>query len=179
MSYTIYDRYKDRGIDIVQTEACYFGPMDEYYLRPAKHYAYDIINSIRVGCTGFIDWNMLHTVEGTPAHRQGPSHSPIMVDEKTREYVVHPSYYVIKHLGKYIKEGNRNLDIKTNIPINKVADLTVCSVLNPDTDEVTVLVSNRSDVMKTMNINDESGNRNVKVRIKANSVNSYTWSNRR
>ncbi len=107
-------------------------------LRYAKNYLLDSLNYSQ----GFIDWNVLLDSEGGPNHVGNFCEAPLMFNKKTKELIINPSYYAIKHFAHFIKENAYRIDVQ-----NKT-DVLITAYKNEDDSIVVVLLNlkNKQDI---------------------------------
>ncbi len=110
-------------------------------LRYARNYILDSNNF----SNGFMDWNMLLNQNGGPNHVGNYCEAPILYNEETKELMIMPSYYVIKHFSKFIHRGAKRIGFINN------TDLLLTSFINLD-GEIIVVISNESKENRRVNI---------------------------
>lgn len=71
----------------------------------AMRYGHDILSDLAHGAVGWIDWNLLLTVEGGPNHAGNFCDAPLLVTDDNA-LVIQPMYHIIKHFSKYIVPGS-------------------------------------------------------------------------
>lgn len=110
-------------------------------LRYGKNYILDLLNY----STGFIDWNILLDENGGPNHVGNYCEAPILVNTKTGELNLMPSYFVIKHFSHFIKRGAYRVDLENN------SDLLVVALINPNGEKI-IIALNENNEEKELNI---------------------------
>ena len=131
---------------ILFTEGCVEGGphLDEW--EPAERYARNMIGDFSNGVCGFIDWNIALDTQGGPNHVGNFCHAPVLVDTKSGEVRVQPSFYYIAHFSKFVRAGARRLASTSD-------DNSVHSIAfaNPDGSRV-IVIANPGDVPRDITI---------------------------
>lgn len=87
---------------LISTEASYIGgPKPGNWYRGAR-YARDILENLRIGSVGWIDWNLALDMSGGPTWCGNRLDSAITVDPHRGEYYKHPMYYALGHVSRFI-----------------------------------------------------------------------------
>jgi glucosylceramidase len=142
---------------ILFTEGCVEGGphLDEW--APAERYARNMIGDFNNGVCGFIDWNIALDTQGGPNHVGNFCHAPILVDTKSRDVHVQPSFYYIAHFSKFVRTGARRLASTSEEPT-----LQTIAFGNPDGSRV-IVIANPGDVSHDITIAIENDARAVHV----------------
>ncbi len=142
---------------ILFTEGCVEGGphLDEW--APAERYARNMIGDFSNGVCGFIDWNIALDTHGGPNHVGNFCHAPVLVDTKSGEVHVQPSFYYIAHFSKFVRTGARRLASTNDEPA-----LQTIAFQNPDGSRV-VIVANPSDEPRDITVAVENDARAVHV----------------
>lgn len=127
----------------------------------AERYAFEMINDFNNYSEGYIDWNLLLNEQGGPNHVGNYCESPIMVDRKTRQMMILPTYYYIGHFSKHVNVGAKRLDIKNDTKTQ------VCAFKNPD-GRLAIIVLNNYDEKQTITL--KVMNDNVQLTIPMHSI---------
>lgn len=115
--------YKKFGQDyfILNTEACeqdlvnknrsvQLGSWDR-----GEHYFYDILQDLKHGVAGWVDWNMALNMEGGPNCENNRADSPIIVNAKKDEFYKQPMFYAMGHFSKFVEPGMTLIHHVTNM----------------------------------------------------------------
>jgi glucosylceramidase len=142
---------------ILFTEGCAEGGphLDEW--APAERYARNMIGDFNNGVCGFIDWNIALDMQGGPNHVGNFCHAPILVDTKSGDVHVQPSFYYIAHFSKFVRAGARRLASTSD-----ESTLQTIAFGNPDGSRV-IVIANSSDVPRDITIAVENDARAVHV----------------
>ena len=137
---------------ILFTEGCVEGGphLDEW--EPAERYARNMIGDFSNGVCGFIDWNIALDTQGGPNHVGNFCHAPVLVDTKSGDVRVQPSFYYIAHFSKIVQAGARRL--ASTSEDNSVQHIAFA---NPNGSRV-IVIANPGDVPRdiTIAIDNES-----------------------
>jgi glucosylceramidase len=87
-----------------------------------ERYAHQIINDMNNWCEGWIDWNMVLSVDGGPNHRGNFCDAPVMVDVLTSEVVRQSSFWYLGHFSKFVRPGFFKIACYVCANINKTAE---------------------------------------------------------
>jgi glucosylceramidase len=137
---------------VLFTEGCAEGGPHLNEWAPAERYARNMIGDFGSGVCGFIDWNIALDTQGGPNHVGNFCHAPVLVDTKSGDVHVQPSFYYIAHFSKFIAAGARRI-------ASTRRDDTLQSIAfgNPDGSRV-VIVANPTDAARdiTLSVGDQS-----------------------
>ena len=86
---------------------------------------------------GFIDWNLFLDEKGGPNHVGNFCEAPMMINQKTGEVQINPSYYYIGHFSKYIKQGAKRIHIRQQL----MEDVYTTAYKNPN-GEIIIVAQN-------------------------------------
>lgn len=118
------------------TEGCVefsrFSPSDEILM--AQMYGHDMIGNFAAGVEAFFDWNLLLDEEGGPNHVNNFCAAPMMLEEGKATKRL--PYYYIGHFSKFVKPG-----AKVMMSSTYCKDLEAVAFINPDGEEVVVLMN--------------------------------------
>lgn len=83
-----------------------------------ERYAHQIINDMNNWCEGWIDWNMVLSIEGGPNHVGNFCDAPVMADVLTGEVIHKSSFWYLGHFSKFVRPGFFKIasDVCENIP---------------------------------------------------------------
>jgi glucosylceramidase len=131
---------------ILFTEGCVEGGahLDEW--EPAEHYARNMIGDFSNGVCGFIDWNIALDTEGGPNHVGNFCHAPVLVDTRSGDVRVQPSFYYIAHFSKFVRAGARRLASTSDDNA-----LQSIAFANPDGSRI-IVIANPGDVPRDITI---------------------------
>lgn len=111
---------------MLSTEASYIGlPQPGNWDRGAR-YARDILENLRVGSVGWIDWNLALDMLGGPTWAGNRLDAAILVDETRGVYYKNPMYYALGHVSRFIRAGSRVLD--SHVRTTRLIDLNEVTV---------------------------------------------------
>lgn len=79
-----------------------------------EHYFFDIMQDLRHGVTGWVDWNMALNMEGGPNWEHNLADSPIIVNAAKDEFYKQPMFYAMGHFSKFVEPGMKVLLHETN-----------------------------------------------------------------
>lgn len=115
--------YKKFGKDyfILNTEAC-----EQDLLNKSKsvqlgswyrgeHYFFDILQDLKHGVTGWVDWNMALDMEGGPNWVKNRADSPIIVNAEKDEFYKQPMFYAMGHFSKFVDPGMKLIHHEANV----------------------------------------------------------------
>jgi glucosylceramidase len=105
----------------------------------AERYGFSVINDLNRWSVGWTDWNMVLDENGGPNHAGNFTHAPILVDTRTGEVMVQPSFAYLGHFSRFIKPGAQRIVASTTRD-----DLLATAFVNPD-GRVAVVVMNKTD----------------------------------
>lgn len=109
-SLTDYDHLdKTLAIDdskfILSTEATYCPGTILGDWGRGEAYGWDMINSLKHGSVGWVDWNLVLDMKGGPNHANNLCDAPILVDAATQSIHYQPMFAFIGHFSKYVRPG--------------------------------------------------------------------------
>lgn len=94
---------------MISTEACFIGrPQPGEWQRGAK-YARDIIENLRAGSIGWIDWNLALNTSGGPTWTDNWLDAPMLVEPERDRYLKSPMYYALGHVSRFVKADSHIL----------------------------------------------------------------------
>jgi glucosylceramidase len=70
-----------------------------------ERYAHHIINDMNNWCEGWIDWNMVLTIEGGPNHAGNFCDAPVIVDVLKGEVFHQSSFWYLGHFSRFVRPG--------------------------------------------------------------------------
>lgn len=91
---------------LLSTEASFIGKPQPGNWDRGERYARDIIENLRAGSIGWIDWNLALDMSGGPTWSDNNLDSAISVDHKSNVYYKNPMYYALGHVSRFIKPGS-------------------------------------------------------------------------
>lgn len=139
---------------------------------PARRYIYDIVNDIRAGANGWMDWNLVLDSKGGPVKVPNNCFAPIMVDIPTQKVTVRPEYYALKHLSRTIRPGDRKIfSAVAKEPYQKENQLLNVAFLDKDTGKEKLIVANTTKGTKDFYIRE--GGRVAKVTLPGSTIATY------
>lgn len=100
----------------LSTEASHISrPKPGDWSRGAR-YARDIIESLRAGSVGWIDWNLALNREGGPSWSSNFLDAAMIVDEAERVVYKSAMFYAIGHITRFLKAGSSILQSSVRAP---------------------------------------------------------------
>lgn len=88
---------------LLSTEASFLGGQKPGVWSRGERYMRDIIETLRSGFIGWLDWNLALDKLGGPTWAQNPLDSAVQVDVDTQSYIKNPTYYALGHITRFIK----------------------------------------------------------------------------
>lgn len=157
----------------VGTEAC-IGLADAHK-NIGEYYAHDMINDIRAGSNGWIDWNFVLDQDGGPLHTvDNNCTAPMVVNTTTKDITITDEYYVLKHFSRTIRPGDTAItsnygsgDYRNRDQVNQTA------FLDSQTGNVKLIVANGSG--NNANFVIQEGGEYAPVTIPAHTVATYEF----
>ncbi len=73
-------------------------------------YAADILGNLNAGASGWIDWNLWLDENGGPNHVGNDCDAAVLVNTTSHELFVHPQYWYIGHISKFVPPGAVRVD---------------------------------------------------------------------
>lgn len=104
----LYDARKNlpSKYSLLSTEASFIGKPQPGNWERGQRYARDIMENLRAGSIGWIDWNLALTMSGGPTWSDNNLDSAILVDHNSNAYYKNPMYYALGHVSRFIKPGS-------------------------------------------------------------------------
>ena len=94
---------------LLSTEASFIGrPKPGAWARGAS-YARDIIENLRAGAVGWIDWNLALNTVGGPTWSENFLDAPLLIDEQAATVYRNPMFYAIGQVSGVLRPGARVL----------------------------------------------------------------------
>ena len=127
---------------ILGTEACFesfkflppfvSGPVLGSWHR-GEVYAYDIINDLNAGVSGWTDWNLVLDLQGGPNWAHNFVDSPILVDPQNKVYYQQPMFFFLGHFSKFLIPQSQRLQVtSSNFKLPFGFGLHITAFLRPD-----------------------------------------------
>jgi glucosylceramidase len=133
----VHDIWPDKKL--LFSEGCQEGGAFPGSWTVAERYGFSVINDLNRWSVGWTDWNMVLDENGGPNHAGNFTHAPILVDTRTGEVMVQPSFAYLGHFSRFIKPGAQRIVASTTRD-----DLQTTAFVNPD-GRVAVVVMNKTD----------------------------------
>ena len=114
-------------------------------------YAESIIKDLNFGSEGYIDWNLSLNLEGGPNHVGNYCEAPLMIDEKHDVIRYMPSYYIIGHFSKFLRQSDVRVESTSTDK-----DVLVTSFVNERSGEIKVVILNLSNTTKSIKVDQFS-----------------------
>lgn len=160
--------YKKFGKDyfILNTEACEQDLINKnksvllgsWYR--GEHYFYDIMQDLKHGVTGWVDWNMALNMQGGPNWENNRADSPIIVNAEKDEFYKQPMFYAMGHFSKFVEPGMKLLHHEANVTEGSGVEalffirddrFVVANFLNINEEEMNITVSDPLTAMNNFN----------------------------
>ncbi|KAG5897982.1 hypothetical protein JTB14_007927 [Gonioctena quinquepunctata] len=161
-----------KDIFLLSTEACYFlaGVSLGDWSRGAG-YAKSIIEYLKFGFAGWIDWNMALNLEGGPTYIDYVADSPIIVNETSGEFYKQPMFYVMGHFSKFVIPGSIRLGVEQNFDSGD--EFQFVAFLRPD-DLVAVVVLNNGSNETSFRIKNGCRSSSI-IKVEGNSISTILY----
>lgn len=88
---------------LISTEASFIGQPKPGNWERGQRYGRDILENLRAGSIGWIDWNLALDMSGGPTWSHNNLDSAILVDRNTNTYYKNPMYYALGHVSRFIR----------------------------------------------------------------------------
>lgn len=83
-----------------------------------EHYFYDILQDLKHGVTGWVDWNMALDMNGGPNWVNNKADSPIIVNAEKDEFYKQPMFYAMGHFSKFVEPGMKIIHHEAHVGNN-------------------------------------------------------------
>lgn len=91
---------------MISTEASFLGGQKPGDWGHGERYSRDIIETLRAGFIGWLDWNLALDPSGGPSWANNPLDSAVQVDLSSQSYIKNPTYYALGHVTRFILPGS-------------------------------------------------------------------------
>lgn len=102
-----------------------------------------MVENMKHGIVGFIDWNLMLNAFGGPAIDGSVIDACILTDTEYKSFIKQPIFYVMAHFSKFIPPGSRRID--ATIFNSGIYSLKTLAYLRPD-GMIVVILYNESDL---------------------------------
>ncbi|KAJ8963243.1 hypothetical protein NQ318_018709 [Aromia moschata] len=133
-------------------------------------YADSIMQNLKYGASGWVDWNLALDENGAPTYIDNFVDSPILVNATLQEFYKQPMFYVMGHFSKFLRPGS----VRIETTISGTQDnLQALAFLRPD-DLIALVIYNSgtSDVNVQVQQSDENA---AVIEIEAKSINTVLY----
>ncbi|XP_050308225.1 lysosomal acid glucosylceramidase-like [Anthonomus grandis grandis] len=113
----------------------------------AEEYLNSIMDDLRYGLSGWVDWNIALDEEGGPNYVNNNVDSPIIINSTADEFYKQPMFYALGHFSKFLISNSIRIDVEV---FGK--DLDSLGFLRPD-GKVALIIRNRSENRKKIQLN--------------------------
>ena len=80
-------------------------------------YAYDILNDLNAGVTGWNDWNLALDMQGGPSWAKNYVDAPILIDtDKKNVYYKQPMFFFMGHFSKFLPRDSVRVETEYSNP---------------------------------------------------------------
>lgn len=123
-----------------------------------ERYAHNIINDLKNGCTGWIDWNIILNEEGGPNHVGNFCDAPILANTKTGEVIYNSSFYYIGQFSRFIRPNAKLLFSTQNFgmcpatPDGKAGNMIEYVAFLNTNNEIALVFCNRTEASANFTI---------------------------
>lgn len=102
----VREKYPD--ILLISSEMCCgFSPYNkDDWQNDARYYLGELFHDINCGAAAFIDWNMLLDYSGGPSYCHNNVKSPVILNEKSNDFILSPIYDALKKFAKAFPIGS-------------------------------------------------------------------------
>lgn len=111
---------------------------------PVHRYARDLVEGFNHGFVGWIDWNIVLDQRGGPNHVGNFAGAPVMVEVAQPRVYFTPIYYVMSHFSRYLRPGDRIVELTQSAPGLGPDDFHVTAALDGDGTRITVVAFNKT-----------------------------------
>lgn len=101
---------------LMSTEACFIGKPRPGEWARGQRYARDLLENLRVGSLGWIDWNLALNMSGGPTWSHNILDAAILVDLDGASYYKNPMYYALGQVSRFIRPGSHVLASQVRRP---------------------------------------------------------------
>lgn len=116
------DTYRQFGRDyfLLATEACEQDIVNKSRSvrlgswHSAERYFVDIVEDLKHGVAGWVDWNIALDMEGGPNWMGNYADSPIIVNSDKAEFYKQPMFYAMGHFSKFVPPGAKVISYSSN-----------------------------------------------------------------
>jgi len=141
---------------------------------PVHRYARDLIDGLNHWFVGWIDWNLVLDQDGGPNHVNNFCAAPIMVDRASGEVHFTPLYYVMAHFSRYLRPGDRIVEVSTASPGLGPDDFRATAAVSRNKGNLVVIAFNKS--RQPLSYDIQIGARCARVVIPGNAIQTMRFS---
>jgi glucosylceramidase len=135
---------------------------------PAHRYARDLIEGLNHRLSGWIDWNIVLDQRGGPNHVGNFAGAPAMVDIASGDVYFTPLYHVMSHFSRYLRPGDRVVQVTTEAPGLGADDFHATAALSQDGRHLVVVAFNKA--AQGLRYSIQLGTRRAEIAIPANAL---------
>lgn len=128
---------------LMSTEACFIGKPQPGEWARGQRYARDVLENLRVGSLGWIDWNLALNMSGGPTWSNNILDAAILVDLERATYYKNPMYYALGQVSRFIKPHSYVLASQVRRPNSEPGKLS--SLADALQQELTVVAAELSE----------------------------------
>lgn len=168
----------DKQVEFVlMTEACagfrrWQRALDLGRWSRAEEYANDIIEDLKRGAAGWVDWNMALDLEAGPNWADNHCDSPVIVNKEKREFYKQPMYYALGHFSRFMRPNSVVVGLRRN---TQDARLKAISAVKKDSKHVILNLLNESREAKKVQVGRLGGGHKFTFTLQPNSINTVVW----
>ncbi|WP_221223413.1 glycoside hydrolase family 30 beta sandwich domain-containing protein, partial [Acetobacter oeni] len=156
----------------------------------AEKFAGDLLNiMVRYGASGVWLWQIFLNEHGAPIFgnpaEKWTNRGVVTINSTTQAVTFNPDYYILAHVGRYVKPGARRIDTNTfditsssdvlgGTPV-ATSDVMNVAFENPD-GSIVVFMWNPSSLTRIVTVKDGITGQSVPVTLASQSMGSLIWS---
>ncbi|XP_045158966.1 lysosomal acid glucosylceramidase-like [Mercenaria mercenaria] len=137
-----------------------------------EHYFTDIIQDLKHGVSGWVDWNMALDMQGGPNLVENWADSAIIVNAEKDEFYKQPMFYAMAHFSKFVPAGSKVISHENNTSEESGVDGVF--FLQGETSMIANFV-NTNEKGRDITIIDPTMVGNIDFHIPAKSFVTFNW----
>ena len=174
-----YEKYGNEYF-ILNTEACERNMRDRSksvllgnWAR-GEHYFTDIVEDLKHGVSGWVDWNIALDMKGGPNWLGNWVDSPVIVNLEKDEFYKQPMFYAMAHFSKFLKTGSKVLSYTTG-SFTKNSDIKEIFFQTEERSIVANFINKNSEYEYGISINDSTVPGILNFNLPPSSMVTFTW----
>lgn len=137
-----------------------------------EHYFTDIMQDLKHGISGWIDWNLALNMKGGPNWANNFADSPIIVNADSDEFYKQPMFYAMAHYSKFVQPGSKVVSYDSNVSETSGVDAIF---FIRDNGLITANFVNINDSPLDISVQDPTVYGYLNFEIPARSFVTFTW----